>query len=173
MSDSSQSHGLKHTRPPCSSPSPEVCPSPCPLHQWLYPAISSSDALFLCPQSVPASGTFPKSWLFTAGDQNTGASASASVLPISIQGWFPLRLTGLISFRLTGLISDVILCNKFSGLKQYTFILLQFWRSEIQNQHASRAILFRGLRGAPFCCSFQPLNDNHNSLAYGSFLKSF
>ena len=94
MSDSLWSHGLQHTRPPRPSPSPEICPSTCPLHQWCYPAISSSDALLsLCPQSFPASGTFSISWLFVSGDQNTGASsASASVLPKNIQGWFPLRL---------------------------------------------------------------------------------
>ena len=84
-------HGLQHARPPCPSPSPEVCPSSCPLHRWCLPAISFSVALFsFCPQSFPASGTFPMSWQFALGDQNTGASAS--VLPTSMQGWFPLRL---------------------------------------------------------------------------------
>ena len=74
-----------------------TCPISCPLHQWCHPANSSSDALFsFCPQSFPASGTLPMSRLFTSSDQNTGASASASVLPMSIQGWFPLRLIGLI-----------------------------------------------------------------------------
>ena len=74
--------GLQHARPPCLSPSPRVCPSSCPLHQWCQPPISSSDALFsFCPQSFPASGTFPiVSQLFATGDQNTGALASASVL---------------------------------------------------------------------------------------------
>ena len=98
MSDSLQLHGLQHTRPSCPSPSPRVCSSSCPLHQWCHPAISSSDALFFFyPWSFPASGTFPMSWLFTSIDQNTGASASASVFPTSIQGWFPLRLTGLFT----------------------------------------------------------------------------
>ena len=98
VSDSLWCHGLQHTRPPCPSPSPKVCLNSCPLHQWCHPAISSSDTLFtFCPQSFPASGTFPMSQLFTSGDQNTGASDSASVLPMSIQGWFPLRLIGLIS----------------------------------------------------------------------------
>ena len=96
MSDSLWPHGLQHTRPLCPSQSPKGCPSSCPLHQWCHPAISSSDALF-CSQSFPASRTFPMSWLFTSGGQNTGASASASFLPVSIQGLFPLRLTGLIS----------------------------------------------------------------------------
>ena len=81
----------QHARSPCLSPSPDVCPSWWPLHQWCHPAISSSDALFFCPQSFPASGTFPVSWLFTSDDQNTGASSLASVLPTSIQGWFLLR----------------------------------------------------------------------------------
>ena len=73
-------------------------PSSCPLYWWSHPAISSSDALFsFCPQSFPTSGTLPMSQLFISDDQNTVASASASVLPMSVQGWFPLRLTGLIS----------------------------------------------------------------------------
>ena len=73
ISDSLLPHGLKHTRPLCPSPSPEVCPSSCRLHWWCPPASSSSDALFsFCPQSFPASGTFPTSQLFTSGDQNTG-----------------------------------------------------------------------------------------------------
>ena len=52
-------HGLKHAMPPCPSPSPKVCSSSCPLHQWCHPAISSCGVLFFCPQSFPASGTFP------------------------------------------------------------------------------------------------------------------
>ena len=87
--------GLQHARPPCPSPSPGVCPSLCSLHQWCHPTISSSDALFpLCPWSFPSSGTFPVSHLFISDNWNTGASAS--VLPVNIQGWSPLRLTGLI-----------------------------------------------------------------------------
>ena len=66
--DSSRSHGLQHARPPCSSPSPGVCPSSCPLHQLFHPTILSSIALFsFCLQSFPASGSFPMSWLFTSG----------------------------------------------------------------------------------------------------------
>ena len=99
VSDSLGSHGLQHASPLCPSPSPKVCPSLCPLHGWCHSAISSFDVLFsFCPQSFPASGTFPMSQLFTSDDQNTGASASASVLPTSIQGWFHLRFPGLISF---------------------------------------------------------------------------
>ena len=103
LSDSLWPDGLQHPRPPCPSPSPEVFSSPCPLHQWCHSAISSSDALFsFCPQSLPASGTFLMSRLFSSDDQNTGASASASVLPTSFQGWFPLGLTGLISLLSKG-----------------------------------------------------------------------
>ena len=110
MSASSRPHGLQHSRPSCPSPSPGVCWSSCSLHWWCHPAISSSEALFyFCPQSCPASGTFPVSHLFIPDDQNTGASALASVLPVTIQGWSPLRLTGLI-FELSKGLSGV-----FSG----------------------------------------------------------
>ena len=89
--------GLQHARPSCPSPSPWACPSSCSLNQWCHPTISSSVAVFsFCLQSFPAPGSFPKSQLFTSGGQSTRASASALVLPMSIQGWFPLRLTGLI-----------------------------------------------------------------------------
>ena len=90
VSDSLRAHGPQQGRPPCPSPSPEVCPSSSPLHQWCHPTISTSDSLF-CPRSFPASGTFPMSQLFASDDQNTGVSVSASVLPTSIQGWFPLK----------------------------------------------------------------------------------
>ena len=104
MSNSLRPHGLQHIRPPCPSPSPRVCPSSCSLHQWCHTVISSSDALFTyCTQSFPASGTFPMSQLFESDDQNIGASASAWVLTMSIQGWFPLRLAGLISLLSKGL----------------------------------------------------------------------
>ena len=84
-SDSLRPHGLQHPKPPCPSASPKVCPSSCPLHQWCNPAISSPDTLFsFCPQFFLASGTSPLSQLFASDNQNTGASAS--VLPMSIQG---------------------------------------------------------------------------------------
>ena len=105
VSDSLWPHGLQHSRSLCTSPeTPEVCPSSCPLHWWYHPAISSSDALFsFYLQSFPALGTFPMSHLFVSDDQNPGASASASVLPISVQDWFPLRLIDLISLLSKGL----------------------------------------------------------------------
>ena len=100
MSDSSRPHGLQHTRPPCPSLSPGVCPSSRPLSWWCYPTISSSVTLFLRLQFFPASEPFPMSWPFASGGQSIGTSPSASVLPMSIQGWFPLRLTGFISLLL-------------------------------------------------------------------------
>ena len=102
MSDSLRPHGLQHTRLPYSSQSPRVCSNSCPLSQWCHPIISSSITPFpSCPQSFPASGSFPKSGLFASGGQNVGAAAS--VLPMNIQGWFTLALTGLISLQSKGL----------------------------------------------------------------------
>ena len=98
MSDSLQPHELQHARPPCPSLFPGVCPSSCPLSRWWHPTTSSSVAPFSpCLQSFPKSVSFPMSQLFTSGGQSIGASASASVLPMNIQCWFPLGLTGLIS----------------------------------------------------------------------------
>ena len=79
-----------------ASPPPRACSNSCLLSWWCHPTISSSvDLFFPCLLSFPASGSFPMSWLFASGSQSTGASASASVLPMNIQGWFPLGLTGL------------------------------------------------------------------------------
>ena len=104
VSNSSWPHGLQQARSPCPSPSPRVCPSSHSLHQWCHPAISSSDTLFsICPQSFSVSGTFPVICLFSSDDQNSGESASASALPVKIQGWSHLRLTGLISLLSKGL----------------------------------------------------------------------
>ena len=103
-SSSLRPYRLQQSRSPHPSASPKVCPNSRPLHQWCQLAISSSDALFsFCPQSFPASGDFLMSWLFTSDDQITGALASESVFPMSIQGWSPLRLTALISLQSKGL----------------------------------------------------------------------
>ena len=84
--------------------SPRVCSNSCPLSQWCHPTITSSVPLFSsCPQSLPGSGYFPVSWLFTSGGQSIGDSTSESVLPMNIQSWFPLGLTGLISLLSKGL----------------------------------------------------------------------
>ena len=103
MSDSWWPHGHllpcpSHAKLPCPSQSPRVCSNSCPWSWWCHPNNSSSVAPFSsCPQSFPASGSFPMSQLLASGGQSIGASALASVLPMNIQGWFPLWLTGLIS----------------------------------------------------------------------------
>ena len=98
VSDSLPPHGLQHGRLPCSSLSPGVFSNSCPLSQWFHPAVSSSAVLLSSwPQSFQASGSFPVSQFFTSGGQSIGASASAAVHPMNIQGWFPWGLTGLIS----------------------------------------------------------------------------
>ena len=95
LSESLRPHGLQHARPPCPSPTP-VYPNPCPLSRWCHPTISSSVIPFSsCPQSFPASESFPKSWLSASGGQSIGGSASASVLLMNIQGSFHLGLNGL------------------------------------------------------------------------------
>ena len=89
MSDSLRPHGLQHARLLCPSPSPRVCSNSCSLSQRCHPVISSYASSFsFCPQSFPASGSFPMSRLFASGGQSIGASTSASVLPMNIQGWF-------------------------------------------------------------------------------------
>ena len=96
-------HGLQHARLPCPPPSPGACSNSCPLNQWCYPTISSSVIPFSCPLSFPESGSFPMCQLFTSGGKSIGASASASVLPMNIQDWFPLGWTDWISLQSKGL----------------------------------------------------------------------
>ena len=104
MSDSLWPHGLKHARPLCPSPTPGVNSNSCPLIGWCHPTISSSvDPFSSCPQSFPASGSFQMSHLFTSGGQRIGVSASTSVLPMNIQGWFSLGWTCWISLQSKGL----------------------------------------------------------------------
>ena len=91
-------HELQHARPPCPSPTPRVYSNSCPLSQRCHPAFSSSAVPFSsCPQSLPASRSFPVSQLFLSGGQSIGVSASASVLPMNTQDWSPLGWTGWIS----------------------------------------------------------------------------
>ena len=104
VSDSLRPHELQHARPPCPSPIPGVYPNPCPLSRWCHPNISSSVIPFsFCPQSFPASGSFPMSQLFTLVGQSIGVSASTSVLPMNTQDWSPLGWTGWISLLSKGL----------------------------------------------------------------------
>ena len=97
-------HEPQHARHFCPSPTPGVHPNPCPLSQWCHPTMSSSLVpLSSCPQSFPASGSFPMSQFFTSSGQSIGVSASTSVLPMNTQDWFPLGWTGWISLRSKGL----------------------------------------------------------------------
>ena len=104
VSNSLWPHGLQHTRPPCPSPTPRVYPNSCPLSQWYHPTISSSVVPFSSHlQSFPAWESFQVSQLFSWGGQSIGVSASASVLPVNAQDWFPLGWTGWISLESKGL----------------------------------------------------------------------
>ena len=103
-SDSLRPHEPQHARPPCPSPTPGVYPNPCPTSQWCHPTISSSViSCSSCPQSFPASGSFPISQLFASGGQSIGVSASTSVLPMNTKDWSPLGWTGCISLQSKGL----------------------------------------------------------------------
>ena len=104
VSSSLWPHEPQHARPPCPSPTPGVYSDSCPLSRWCHPALSSSVVPFSsCPQSLPESGSFPTSQLFTSGGQSNGVSASASVLPMNIQDWSPPGWTGSISLQSKGL----------------------------------------------------------------------
>ena len=103
MSSSLWPYGLQHTRLPCPSLSPRVFSNSCPLSQWCHPTITSSIVSFSsCPQFFPATRSFPMNQLFPSSGQSSGTSASSSILPMNIQGWFPLGLTCLISLLCKG-----------------------------------------------------------------------
>ena len=104
VSNSLPPYEPQHSRPPCPSPTPRVLPNPWPLSRWCHPTISSSVVPFSsCPQSFPASGSFPMSQLFTSGGQSTGVSASTSVFPMNTQDWAPSEWTVWISLQSKGL----------------------------------------------------------------------
>ena len=104
MFNSLRPHEPQHARPPCPSPTPCVHTNPCPLSCWCHPTISSSVVPFSsCPQSFPASMSFPMSQFLASGGQRIGVSASASVLPMNTQDWSPLGWTGWISWQSKGL----------------------------------------------------------------------
>ena len=126
MCDSLWPHGLQHSRHPCPSPFPRACSNSCRLSQWCHPTTSSSVFPFSpCLQSFPASGSFPMSQLFASGGQSIGASASASVLPMNIQDWFPLGLTGLLSLQSKGLSRVFSSTLKSSILRHSAFFTVQ------------------------------------------------
>ena len=103
--DSLRPHELQHARPPCPSPTPRVHSNSCPLSQWCHPTISSSVIPFSPAFSLSQhqAGSFPMSQFFSSGGQSIGASAL--VLPMNIQDWFPLECTGWISLKSNGLSS--------------------------------------------------------------------
>ena len=124
VSNSLWPHGLHHDRPPYPSPTCGVYSNSCPLSWWCHPTISSSVVLFSSHlQSFPASGSFPVSQLFASGGQSIGVSASASILPMNIQDWFPLGWTGLISLLSKNLFQHH--SSKASILWCSTFFIVQ------------------------------------------------
>ena len=125
-----QSHELQHARPPCPSPSPGVHSNSGPSSPWCHPAISSSGVPFSsCPQSLPASESFPMSQLFAWVGQSTGVSASASFLPKNTEGWSPLEWTGWISLQSKGL--SRVFSNTI--IQKY-----QFFGTQLSSQSNSR-----------------------------------
>ena len=108
VSDSLWPHGLQRTRPPCPSPTPRVYSKSCPLCRGIKPISSSVVPFSSCLQSFPASGSFPMSQFFVSGGQSIGVSASASVLPMNIQDWFPLGWTGWISLAVQGTLKSLL-----------------------------------------------------------------
>ena len=130
MSDSLQPYGLQHSRIPCPSRTPGACSNSHPSSWWCHPTISSSIMPFSSYlQSFPASGSFPMSQFFTSGGQSIGVLASASVLPVNIQDWFPLGLTGLISLQSKGL------SRVFSNTTDQKH---QFFSAQLSSQSNSR-----------------------------------
>ena len=109
MSDSLRPPESQHARPPCPSPTPGVYSNPCPSSWWCHPTISSSVVPFSsCSQSLPASGLFPVSQLFSWGGQSIGVPASASVHPMNTQDCSPLGWTGWISLQSKGLSKSLL-----------------------------------------------------------------
>ena len=127
MSDSLRPRESQHARPPCPSPTPGVHPNSRPPSQWCHPAISSSVVPFSsCPQSLPATGSFPMSQLIAWGGQSIGVSASGSVLPMNTQDWSPLGWTGWTSLQSKGL-SSILQhhSSKASVLQHSAFFTVQ------------------------------------------------
>ena len=124
VSNSLRPHESQHARPPCSSPSPGVHSDSCPSSQWCHPALSSSVIPFSsCPQSLPESGSFPMSQLFSWSGQSTGVSALASFLPKKSQGWSPSEWTGWISLqskRLSRVFSNTVQKHQFCGTQPFS-----------------------------------------------------
>ena len=130
LSDSFWPHELQHARLPCPSPTPRAYLNSRPLSGSCHPTISSSVVPFSsCPQSFPASGSFPVSQLFASGGQTIGVSASASVLPMNIQDWSPLGWTGWISWQSKGL--SRVFSNSTVQKHQFFSAQLSLWSSSV------------------------------------------
>ena len=120
MSGSLWPHGLKHARLPCPSPPSEAYWNACPLSLWGPPTISSSVILFSsCLQSFPASRFFPRSQFFASGGQRSGALASASVLPLNIQDWFPLGIDWFDLLAVQGTLKSLLQYHSYSVINFY------------------------------------------------------
>ena len=153
VSDSLPPHELQHARPPCPSPTPGVYPNSCPSSRWCHPAISSSVIPFSsCPQSFPASGSFPMSQLFESGGQSTGVSASTSVLPMNTQEWSPLGWSTLY---------QIMYVNADQGFWDFqNFILIKvvcklFFIIFFKNSNLVRSWLYFGYLGSYICSFFK------------------
>ena len=137
--NSLQTHRLQHTRPPCLSPSPTACLNSYSLSWWCYPTISYSVIPFSCLQSFPTSGSFPVNQLFTSGGQSIGALASASVLPVNIQGWFSSGWTGFDLLAVQGTLksllqhqsskASVLLCSAFFIVQLSLTSIHDYWKN--------------------------------------------
>ena len=129
-------YGLQHARLPCPSPSPGACSNSSPSSPWCHPTISSPVVPFSsCLQSFPASGSFPMSQFFSPGGQSIGVSASASVLPMNTQDWFPLGWTGWISLQSKGLSRVQHHSSKASILQRSAFFMIQ-----LSHPHTTRTM---------------------------------
>ena len=149
----------------CSPPlSPRVCSNSCPLSRWCHPTISSSVTLFSsCPQSFPASGSFPMSQLFTSGGQNIGASASASVLPMNIQGWSPLGWTGwiLLSKGFSKVFSSATFRkHRFSGAQPSIGLIMHHSRNDTMIEMENRPPGWGRGRGLRDRCGSEDDSEN-------------
>ena len=135
VSDSLWPHWLQHTTPPCPSPTAGVYSNSCPSSHWCHPTTSSSVIPFSsCAQSFPASGSFPMSQFFTSGGQSIGVSASASVLPMNIQDWFPLGWTKFDFLADQGTLKSLLQhhSSKASILRHSVFFLTSindYWKN--------------------------------------------
>ena len=134
VSDSLQPHEFQYARSPCPSPTPRVHSNSCPSSRWWHPAISSSVVPFSsCPQSLPASESFPMNQLFSWGGQSTGVSALASFLPKKSQDWSPSEWTGWISLQSKGLSrvfsNTTVQKHQFLGAQLSSQSMHDYWKA--------------------------------------------